>query len=195
MKYLKLLFAGLKLIIAMILSPLLLLLFKYWNKAFLVLITALWPHLDILDSENKSYLRRFFFSPKTKWYRPRFLHYIAQSDAGRNPHDHPGSFYTTILKGGYAESTYYPKHVNFRKTGKSCVVKLHRPGATIFNPEGHTHMVELMGPTWTWVKGWIRGKPWHFWILDPIDATKDYAIESNEYGKKGIEVKSWEKWF
>jgi hypothetical protein len=53
-------------------------------------------------------------------------------------------------------------------------------------------MVTLVGPTWTWVKGWIRGTPWGFWKLDPQDPAQDLWIESEEYGAKSAEIKSWE---
>jgi hypothetical protein len=194
MKYLKLLFAGIKALVAIVLSPILLILFYKWNRAFLFLMTALWPHLDILDDDGL-YLRRWFFTPKTKWYRPRFLHYIHQSDKGRFPHDHPGSFYTSILRGGYVESIYYPKKVLFRQEQGLCVVRAQTVGTKIFNPEGHTHMVELLAPTWTWVKGWIRGKPWGFYNLHPTDATKDVWIDSKIYCEKSVEVESWTRWF
>jgi len=194
-KLLKLVFAFIKVLVAIVLSPILCILFYKWNAAFLFLMTALWPHLNILDSEGKLYLRRFFFSPKTKWFRPRFLHYIALSDVGRYPHDHPGSFYTHILTGGYVESIYFPRDVKFRQSQGLCVVKPQRVGTKIFNPEGHTHKVQLFAPTFTWVKGWIRGKPWGFYDLHPTDATKDVWIESNEYGHKGKEIESWTRWF
>lgn len=155
----------------------------------------MWPNLSILDENGKLYLRRWFFTPKTRFYRPRFLHYIAQSDKGRACHDHPGSFYTHILMGGYVESIYYPYDVKFRKEKGLCIVKSQHPGTKIFNPEKHTHMVELLAPTYTWVKGWIRGKPWGFYTLHPTDATKDVWTESNEYGLKGVEISSWHKWF
>jgi hypothetical protein len=190
-----LLFALIKALVAIVLSPILCILFYKWNKAFLVILTALWPHLDILDENGDLYLRRWFFTPKTRWYRPRFLHYIAQSDKGRACHSHPGEFRTRILRAGYIESVYYPKDVKFRKEKGLCEVKTHRVGTKLFNPKGHVHMVDLLAPTWTWVIGWKRGEPWHFWILHPTDATQDYAIESNEYGAKGKEVKSWERWF
>ncbi|HVT63028.1 MAG TPA: hypothetical protein VHD33_06060, partial [Legionellaceae bacterium] len=148
--------------------------------------SALWPHLTILDENGKLYLRRFFFTPKTKWYRPRFLHYIGQSDSGRDPHDHPGPFTTKVLSGGYVESVYFPKQYP-----KAAVHSL-LPGMKQYNPEGHTHKVDLIAPTWSWVIGWIRGKPWGFWLIDPINPLTSKWIDSEQYGNKGVEIKSWQ---
>lgn len=193
--FLKLVFALIKALVAIVISPILFVLFYKWNKAFLFLMTHLWPNLSILDENNKLYLRRFFFSLKTKFHRPLFLHYIAQSDKGRYGHSHPGSFHTYILKGGYIESVYYPRDVKFRKEKGLCTVKAHPPGSKLFNPDGHVHSVDLLAPTWSFVRGWIRGKPWFFWDLHPTDASKDISIESNEYKMKGKEVESWKHWF
>jgi hypothetical protein len=190
-----LLFALIKALVAIVLSPILCILFYKWNKAFLVILTALWPHLDILDENGDLYLRRWFFTPKTRWYRPRFLHYIAQSDKGRDPHDHPNSFRTHILTGGYVESVYFPRNDTYRKSGKFCTVTTHQPGTKLFNAEGHTHSVHLLAPSFTWVHGWIKGRPWGFWRLHPTDAAQDEWTESSLYGHKGMEVKSWERWF
>jgi hypothetical protein len=199
----KYIWVALKMLMAIVLSPWLLVVFFCMPLTFLDVFTLLWPHLDILRPDKSLYLRRFFMTPKTQWYRPRFLHYIAQDDEGRDPHDHPGPFKTTILHGGYVEKIYYPhqhRAADFFKIGETVIydrtsahdMRLAKPGDTLNNPEGHTHMVKLTAPTWSWVVGWKRGRPWGFWILDPFDATKDHWIESEEYGVKGEEIKSWE---
>jgi hypothetical protein len=185
-KHRKMIWAVLKTIFAIAIFPALIVLFIASKSKFLAVFTALWPHLDIMTTTKGLYLRRFFMTPKTQWYHPRFLHYIRLSDSGRDPHNHPGPFSTTILAGGYNESVFYPGG----KRGMDVVIA--RPGNTLHNPKGHTHMVTLVGPTWTWVKGWIRGTPWGFWKLDPQDPAQDLWIESEEYGAKSAEIKSWE---
>lgn len=185
-------FVVLKVLVALAISLLLVPLFFAWNQAFLVLMTFLWPHLDILGPEGDLYLRRFFMTPKTKWFRPRFLHLINRSDEGRAPHDHPNAFRTTILRGGYTEKVYKPMDRYRAVDGKVVAMRTVRPGDTLDNPVGHTHMVTLTdGPTWTWVVAWIRGKPWGFWLLHSTDGSQDRWVESEEYGVKGVEVKSW----
>jgi hypothetical protein len=188
----KYVYVALKMLVAVAISPLLLLCFFAAPKLFLPVFTFLWPHLDVLGEDGSLYLRRWFMTPKTQWFRPRFLHYIARSDEGRDPHDHPGKFRTKILKGGYYEHVYFPRRQCSREELGLCHVRSVGRGDILDNPAGHTHMVKLFEPTWTWVVGWIRGKPWGFWVLDPVDSRNDYWIESEKYGVKGVEVKSWE---
>jgi hypothetical protein len=192
----KYVYVTLKMLVAVAISPLLLLLFAASPRLFLPVFTFLWVHLDILKEDGSLYLRRWFMTPKrkwySKWYRPRFLHLINQSDEGRDPHDHPNSFRTTILRGGYHEAIYYPKNQKFRTTYGLCHYRRASEGDTLDNPVGHTHMVTLIAPTWTWVVGWNGGGRWGFWVLSPTDADSDRWIDSEDYGAKGSEVKSWE---
>lgn len=186
--------AAIKLLVAIFLSPLIIATFFISKRVFLFLMTELWPHLDILSLDGKLYLRRFFMTPKTRWYRPRFLHYIVQSDTGRDPHDHPGEFTTTILDVGYIEQIFYPQGhaMDFYPRPSDWEVRRVTTGMTVHNPRRHTHRVTLFGPTWTWVVAWIKGVPWGFWKLDPMDSAMDRWVESEAYGDKGVEVKSWE---
>jgi hypothetical protein len=183
-----------KLLVAVAVSPLIALTFFVSKKGFLAVMGALWPHLDIFTPEGELYLRRFFFWPKFKYGpRPRFLHFIRLSDEGRDPHDHPGAFATTILWNGYDEEIFYPR-IKFsigRAEGNNPYRRRVRAWETYINPSGHTHRVKLVGPTLTWVVGWKKGKPWGFWILDSVDPSKDRWVESEEYGDKGEERKSW----
>jgi hypothetical protein len=180
-----------KLLLALALSPLLWLLFQWAPVAFLPVFTFLWPHLDILGEDDALYLRRFFMTPKTQLYRPRFLHYINRSDEGRDPHDHPGRFTTKILHGGYVEKVYWPGDPFRKLNGVVVETKFCLPGAVLDNQVGHTHMLTLAGSTWSWVIGWKRGSPWGFWALDAKDGANDRWVESESYGLKGREVKSW----
>ena len=188
----KYVYCGVKMLVAVVISPLLALCFITTPQLFLPVFTGLWPHLDIVGEDGSLYLRRWFMTPKTRWFRPRFLHHIARSDEGRDPHDHPGPFTTTILHGGYLERIYYPRNQGYRLRHGLYVERGALPGDTLVNGGGHTHMVQLLEPTWTWVVGWIRGQKWGFWLLDPQDASGDRWIESEEYGTKGVEIRSWE---
>lgn len=185
-------YCGVKALLAIALAPVLVPLFYFAPVTFLPVFTFLWPHLDILGDDRTLYLRRFFMTPKTQLFRPRFLHYINRSDEGRDPHDHPGPFTTKILHGGYVEKVYQPHDLFRQGRGRVIETKFCLPGAVLVNPEGHTHMLTLAGPTWSWVVGWKRGKPWGFWLLHPEVGAEDRWIESEEYGVKGDEIKSWE---
>jgi hypothetical protein len=194
-EYLFTIWSVFKALFAVAISPIILVAFFFDKATFVHLMSALWPHLDIFTPEGKLYLRRWFMTPKQKWYRPRFLHLILLPDEGRDPHDHPGPFTTTILMNGYDEEVYYPR-VPAREGGYGRPgnprVNVARVGTTLHNPEGHVHIVKLIGPTLSWVVGWNRGKKWGFWKMDPNgDHTKDVWIESEEYGEKGAERKSW----
>ncbi len=185
----------LKMFFAVVISPYLLFEFFVSKPNFLMALSWVWPHLDIFTPEGDLYLRRFFFWPKFKHGpNPRFLHFIRLSDEGRDPHDHPGPFKTTILWNGYDEEIYYPKKeyfpVSWGRPGTP-VIRKARAGDTLRNPPGHTHAVKLIGPTLTWVVGWKKGKPWGFWIMDAKDPSKDRWVESEAYGEKGDERKSW----
>lgn len=183
-----------KAIFAVAISPVILLAFFVNIKAFLWLMAALWPHLDIYTPEGELYLRRWFMTPKGRSYPPRFLHLILISDEGRDPHDHPGPFTSKILWNGYNEEIYYAGP-NARPDGQGRpghpFMRYARAGDVLRNPEGHTHAVHLKGPTLSWVVAWKRGKPWGFWVMDPTDPSKDRWVESSEYGEKGVERKSW----
>jgi hypothetical protein len=184
--------AALKTALSVCISPVLFLLFRVRIDWFMTAFTALWPHLDILDEKKDLYLRRFFMTPKTPWFRPRFLHFIAQDDKGRDPHDHPGPFKTKILRGGYDEFVYFPLNTQFRKFYGTHKLVITHEGDVLENKVGHTHMLTLHGPTWTWVVGWISGKPWGFWKIDPDDANKDRWVFNEDYGVKGEEIRSWD---
>ncbi len=191
-----------KAVFAIVISPYIIFEFFVSKRHFITLMSWLWPHLDIFTPDGKLYLRRWFMTPKGQSYLPRFLHLILLSDEGRDPHDHPGEFTTTILMNGYDEEIYFPygryfDGEEFRQSPEG----VGRPGSpymrqvrqweTYVNGEGHTHAVKLIGPTLTWVVGWRKGKPWGFWKLDESDPMEDVWIESNEYGEKGEERKSW----
>ncbi len=192
----------LKCLVAVALSPLLLFLVLTWRRAFIAIFSALWVHLDIYTPDGRLYLRRWFMTPKWKSPRlphPRFLHLILLSDDGRVPHDHPGAFTTTILWNGYDEEIYFP-HGRCGEPYCEGDHSVGRPGSpflrevrfpnTYVNSETHTHLVKLIGPTLSWVVGWKKGKKWGFWKLaeNPAD---DLWVESEEYGEKGEERKSW----
>jgi hypothetical protein len=183
-----------KAVFAVAISPFILLVFQLDKWAFINIMTALWPHIDIYTPDGKLYLRRWFMTPKGQSYRPRFLHLIMLSDVGRDPHDHPGSFTSDILWNGYDEEIYFPQVTdNPEEIGRpgNPLLRAAREGDHLDNPEGHTHAVKLVGPTLTWVVAWQKGRPWGFWVMDECQPELDVWIESEEYGDKGEERKSW----
>ena len=70
-------------------------------------LASKWRKFDILkevNGETVLYLRRYFIW-RCRWFNI-FLHYIPQPDTDRDPHDHPWSFLSIRLKGGYTEAVY-----------------------------------------------------------------------------------------
>jgi hypothetical protein len=59
--------------------------------------------MDIPDDEDPSitYLRRFIFF-KTPWLG-LYLHFIYTVDHDRDPHNHPFTFWSWVVRGGYTE--------------------------------------------------------------------------------------------
>ena len=78
-----------------------------------------------------------------------YLHHILRSDEDRSHHDHPWSFTTLILAGGYREHT--PRSVTF-----------HGPGELLHRPAPWLHRLELDRPAWTLVFVGPRKRRWGF---------------------------------
>jgi hypothetical protein len=67
------------------------------------------------------------------------VHEILRSDLGHDPHDHPWSYLTIVLKGGYWEHRYEEIH-------GYCVwqsSKWHGPGSILWRQAGSLHMLSL----------------------------------------------------
>jgi len=74
------------------------------------------------------------------------VHHFLRGDADRDPHDHPFSFVTFVLRGGYVDVTPEAREVL-------------RPGAVRYRPAHHVHRVETAG-CWTLV---LSGPQVHRW--------------------------------
>lgn len=64
------------------------------------------------------------------------IHEILRSDSGRAPHDHPWSYLTIVLKGGYWESRY-------DTSGALVSEKWHGPGSILWRPANSWHRLTL----------------------------------------------------
>lgn len=64
------------------------------------------------------------------------VHEILRSDAGRDPHDHPWSYLTVILRGGYFEKRY-------DAAGKLVSTKYHGAGSVLWRPAGSWHRLDV----------------------------------------------------
>jgi hypothetical protein len=118
------------------------------------------------------YMRRWKFMPE-RW--PGFrVHQILLPDTDRELHDHPFSFVSFVLWGGYWEER--PSGL-----GYGTVRAWHGPGSLLFRRAEDLHRLDLKRPAWTFVlrgryrrewgfltrdRGWV---PWHQFrsVADP----------------------------
>lgn len=98
------------------------------------------------------YMRRWRLGPKT-WPGLR-VHHIVRGDADRELHDHPFTFVSLILWGGYWEHL-----LDGSRTW-------HGPGSVLVRSAEVLHRLELPRPSWTFViRGPIRRR-WGFLTAD-----------------------------
>jgi hypothetical protein len=108
-------------------------------------------------------MRRWEFG--TPWFLIR-LHHIMRSDSDRHFHDHPFSFISFILAGGYME--YTPACPN----GQPFL-----PGNVVKKKSTDLHYLKLLnGPTWTLVFTSTYHRTWGF-------QTEEGWVPAAEYDK------------
>jgi|SRR5579859_6280632 len=78
-----------------------------------------------------------------------YLHKLCRSDEDRALHDHPWTFVSIILTGGYIEHT---------PDGQ----RRYWPGAILYRPAEWQHRLELDRPAWTLVFRFRRRREWGF---------------------------------
>lgn len=121
------------------------------------ILMFLFRHRDIVK-DGKLYLRRFYITPRNWRYRV-FIHHIFRSDEDRDPHDHPWSFFTLMLKGWYCE-----KHYDQPPNPISYSITILKPLRFLFRKATDTHRLYLYGgPVWTLVIAGKTVRPWGFW--------------------------------
>ncbi len=85
------------------------------------------------------------------------LHKMHRPDDDACHHDHPWSFWTLVLYGGYIEEVTLPNG--------SMKIRRNRPGMILFRPAEHTHRIEALpkGICWTLVLRFRKSRSWGFW--------------------------------
>lgn len=107
-----------------------------------------------------------YFLLQTRWFAV-YLHHLHASDEDRALHDHPWSFVTFLLSGGYWEHT--PARPRDRVSSKLVDVVTchwHRRFSILWRPAEYKHRLELARPTWTLVLRFARRRQWGFWTTD-----------------------------
>lgn len=108
-----------------------------------------WPKFDIIklvDGKPELYLRRFFIV-RTKLFSI-YLHYIPRPDEDRDPHDHPWTFRSLLLRGGYEEEVFVWDEVSkqrrfLKRNVRKAVALGMRPAETVHQ------IISVQPNTWT----------------------------------------------
>ncbi len=119
-----------------------------------------WVTRDVIGEDSRAHLGPLLIRYEILHTRHLriYLHHIMRSDMERHLHDHPWSFISVILRGGYREHTA-AGHRDFRA------------GSILFRPAEWAHKLELSSPAWTLVFasrtvrkwGFITERGWCFW--------------------------------
>lgn len=94
------------------------------------------------------------------WLLQRFdiaarVHHILRSDDGRDPHDHPWSFVSIVLRGRYVETQYDER-------GEMRCRVVRKAGSIAFRPAGSWHRIDLLEGETAWTL-FITGRYQHGW--------------------------------
>lgn len=141
--------------------------------------------MDILgkgpEGNQELYLRRWILA-RTPWFQI-LLHKICRPDADRDLHDHPWSFRSLILKGGYVEEIIDPDifdHYHERNKYE----RVNKRAAFVGHDTTSFHRIDrlLDGPAWTLVFTTGKRKSWGFLV-------NGKAVNHREYlASKGLAV-------
>lgn len=120
-----------------------------------------WKHIEDIDQPGDIYLSRLMLL-KTPW-AGLYLHVIRRPDWARCQHDHPWSFATLILRGGYQEEAGERLHTM-------------RPGSFGWRPRGFEHRIIrlLNGPAVTLVVRFKNHEEWGFRTVKGKVSWRDY---------------------
>lgn len=111
---------------------------------------AHWPRRNVIRACNRAQgtlLVRYFLL-HTKPFSV-FLHHLMRSDEDRALHDHPWSFITILLSGGYWE------HTTTERIWR-------RRFSVLYRPAEWQHRLELERPVWTLVIKFRSRREWGF---------------------------------
>jgi len=123
--------------------------------------------------ENEPYLERYYLFLKERNRFPFnvFLHKFLKSDPD-DVHDHPWSYATLILKGGYWE--WIPQFVNGVKIGE--VAAWRGPGHFRISPARSYHRIELdpAVTAWTLFMPGVKQRDWGFLVRNQWIQWEEY---------------------
>lgn len=130
---------------------------------------------------NDDYLMRYYMLLKERpdWFPINiFVHKFISSDMDK-PHDHPWSYFTLILSGGYWEYIY-----TLDNEGKVMAMEKYwrKPGFYQYVDASHTHRIELESnkTCWTLVIPFVKKCNWKFLDDKGNDTRETVCIETDK---------------
>lgn len=127
---------------------------------------AIYRKKVITRSSNEPYLIRYTLI-KNKWFSIKIHKILLSDDACW--HDHPWSFISFILKGGYKE--YSDKNPNG---------KFFKPLSVLWRPAEWKHRLEITQPCWTLIISFKRKRKWGFFTKEGWVEWFNYNQGSNQ---------------
>jgi hypothetical protein len=120
------------------------------------------PYFDVGDGKGDTFFRRYDLV-KTK-FGSIYLHRFFRSDRDRCLHDHPWSFVSIVLRGGYWEEMFYKG-----KDENGIIPYWRRPGSILWRPAKTAHRISINTNKplpWSLVFVGRRSRSWGFWTVD-----------------------------
>lgn len=115
---------------------------------------------EIVSQMGKVHFRRYRLL-STPWFNI-YIHHILSSDLDVDPHDHPFSFHSLILKGAYQELCKYEPYFD---EGFHCCK--HYAGQVVVHKAEDAHKITLLTPdVWTLVVTSGRTRDWGYRLSD-----------------------------
>lgn len=128
-----------------------------------------WPRKrEIRDrAGERIYLTRWFLLGGASQDRPGpglMLHKMHRPDDDSCHHDHPWSFWTLVLWGGYVEEVTVTEDSFIAERRTYIRTRHNRPGMLLYRPAEHTHRIAALprGVCWTLVLRLRRRRKWGF---------------------------------
>lgn len=145
------------------------------------------PH-QIIGSGSNPYMHRWYLVPTNPWVKV-YVHKFLRSDDDRALHDHPWSFVSVILRGGYVEISESSEH----KTTLLCrssIFDVRSPfwrRAIVFRPATYRHRVSLLinqgveQPCWTLIVTGPHVREWGFWCKQTLLSISGRHVPSERF--------------
>ncbi len=154
--------------------------------SLLIKLSKRTPYWHLMNADGSVYMERFWLirSRGPKWGWGVRIHHIVTADSLREMHDHPGSFLSVVLKGGYVEERpadprcvdwegVEPRTLTARGVG-SVAFRRATDRHTILSVQDETWTLFITGPSRQW---------WGFYTPTGKIYWKKYLVTN---GKRGV---------